>query len=521
MRRFLPAILLFLTPVMALAAVPVVNSGTINYQTNQITLIGSGFEPAKAKPTVTFNGTALTVSTFSNTQVVATLPASLTPGTFDLTVTNSQGNAVDFNMTYGATGPQGPAGPTGSTGAAGPQGPAGPAGATGATGPRGAAGAAGAPGAPGTNGTSFIFLNAYNPYATYTANDVVTYNGASYIATVANGPNPSGPAPDSNPSWSLMAAAGATGPAGVQGPAGAMGPAGPIGPAGPAGATGANGATGPQGPRGATGAAGPAGANGTSFTFLNTYNPYSTYTANDVVTYNGSSYIAIIGNGPNPNGPTPEQSQDWSLLAAAGSPGATGPAGPAGSMGPQGPAGPAGATGAIGAAGPSGPQGSQGPQGATGPEGPEGPAGPQGPQGPAGSGGGGVLSYAFTNPGDNNGIPAFPAPNQPIPVATLTLPNAGTYLVWSEVWVIAQNQTDQSYVEMTSLGCTLTGASIGDQGSGQIMTYGGTVTNHGLAVTSQASATVTLNCSYGGFVNTGVNALAGAAYPVISAIQVK
>ena len=244
MRTTATLFLFVLAPLFALAATPVVNSGTINYSTNQITLTGSGFEPNKTKPTIAFNGGALTVLTFSNTQITATLPTGLTPGTFDLNVTNSQGNSVDFNMTYGATGPQGPAGPTG------PQGVAGPTGTTGPQGARGVTGAPGAPGPAGANGTSFNFLDAYNPYATYAAESVVTYNGSSYIAIVANGPNPTGPTPDQNPSWSLMAAAGATGPAGAVGPAGPQGsmgmtgvmgnpgPAGPAGPAGPQGPTG-------------------------------------------------------------------------------------------------------------------------------------------------------------------------------------------------------------------------------------------------------------------------------------------
>jgi hypothetical protein len=250
MRMTAALFLLILAPLFAVAATPVVNSGTINYSTNQITLTGSGFEPNKTKPTVAFNGSALTVLTFSNTQVTATLPTGLTPGTFDLIVTNSQGNSVVFNMTFGATGPQGPAGPAGPTGPQGPAGLSGATGATGASGPRGLTGAPGAPGPAGTSGTSFIFLDAYNPYATYAADNVVTYNGSSYIAIVPNGPNPSGPTPDQNPSWSLMAAAGAAGPAGAVGPSGpvgeqgltgVMGNPGPAGPAGPAG---------PQGPIG-------------------------------------------------------------------------------------------------------------------------------------------------------------------------------------------------------------------------------------------------------------------------------
>ncbi|HEY6491384.1 MAG TPA: IPT/TIG domain-containing protein [Terracidiphilus sp.] len=247
MRMTAALFLLILAPLFAVAATPVVNSGTINYSTSQIMLTGSGFEPNKTKPTVAFNGSALTVSTFSNTEVTATLPTGLAPGTFDLTVTNSEGNSVNFNMTYGATGAQGPAGP------AGPQGPAGlsgATGATGATGPRGLTGAPGAPGPAGTNGTSFIFLDAYNPYATYAADNVVTYNGSSYIAIVPNGPNPNGPTPDQNPSWSLMAAGGAIGATGPQGPQGAPGPEGITGVMGNPGPAGPVGPTGPQGPTG-------------------------------------------------------------------------------------------------------------------------------------------------------------------------------------------------------------------------------------------------------------------------------
>jgi hypothetical protein len=250
MRPTAALFLLILAPLFAVAATPVVNSGTINYSTNQITLTGSGFQPNKAKPTIAFNGSALTVSTFSNIQVTATLPTGLTPGTFNLTVTNSQGNSVDFNMTYGATGPQGPAGPAGPTGPQGPAGLAGATGATGATGPRGLTGAPGAPGPAGANGTSFIFLDTYNPYATYAAENVVTYNGSSYVAIVANGPNPSGPAPDQNPSWSLMAAAGAIGTTGPQGLQGAPGPEGMTGLMGNPGPAGPGGPAGPQGPTG-------------------------------------------------------------------------------------------------------------------------------------------------------------------------------------------------------------------------------------------------------------------------------
>jgi hypothetical protein len=254
MRRILFAMLLLLTPSFVFAAqTPVVNSGAINYTTNQITLTGSGFLPAKAAPSVLVNNIKATVVSDTATQIVATLPAGLTAGTFIVSVTNSQGNVGTFDVAYGAIGPQGPAGAPGPVGSPGPAGAMGPAG---ATGPRGIAGAPGAPGASGaqgpagTNGTSFTFLNAFDAYATYAADSVVTYNGSSYIAIVPNGPNPTGPTPDQNPSWSPMAMAGSVGPAGpvgTQGPIGAPGLTGMMGNPGPAGP---GGPAGPQGPTG-------------------------------------------------------------------------------------------------------------------------------------------------------------------------------------------------------------------------------------------------------------------------------
>jgi hypothetical protein len=122
---------------------PVVNRGTVNYQTNQVTLNGSGFEPTKVAPTVVLNKTTLSVVSASDTQIVAKLPASVAPGAYGITVKVTGGASTVFDMTYGATGPQGPAGPAG---AKGPQGATGQAGLTGATGPRGPKGPAGAPG---------------------------------------------------------------------------------------------------------------------------------------------------------------------------------------------------------------------------------------------------------------------------------------------------------------------------------------------------------------------------------------
>ena len=52
MRKIVSLIALLLAPLAAVAAssIPVVQSGTINYISNQITLTGSSFQPGKTAP---------------------------------------------------------------------------------------------------------------------------------------------------------------------------------------------------------------------------------------------------------------------------------------------------------------------------------------------------------------------------------------------------------------------------------------------------------------------------------------
>ena len=131
---------------------PAVNNGTINYGKNQVTLNGSGFEPAKAAPVVRLNGAALTVDAFSNAEIVATLPAKTAAGTYTLTVVNSDGGSTVFDLTYGSTGPQGPIGPQGAAGAKGPAGAQGTPGAQGTASPQGSQGVVGSAGPSGPTG---------------------------------------------------------------------------------------------------------------------------------------------------------------------------------------------------------------------------------------------------------------------------------------------------------------------------------------------------------------------------------
>ncbi len=136
-------------------------------------------------------------------------------------------------------GPEGPAGPQGIQGV---QGPAGASGAMGATGPQGN---------PGTNGQGFNFIGPFNAATGNSPYDVVTYNGAAYVANTNVAPN--GATPDVNPAWTLFVPQGATGPTGATGAPGA---------------TGATGATGPTGSTGPQGNAGTNGTNGVGFIFL-------------------------------------------------------------------------------------------------------------------------------------------------------------------------------------------------------------------------------------------------------------
>jgi len=151
MRYFVSLAVLLLTSPFApnapaaTSVTPVVTAITINYSLNpkQITVHGSGFQPSTAPPTVLFNTAKLTLISSTATKIIANLPATVSPGSYRLRVTNSEGQNYDFDLAYGAVGPQGPPGATGPPGPPGPQGP------PGATGPPGPQGPQGPPGPPG------------------------------------------------------------------------------------------------------------------------------------------------------------------------------------------------------------------------------------------------------------------------------------------------------------------------------------------------------------------------------------
>jgi hypothetical protein len=137
-----------------------INSVVVNSSVTQITVSGSGFQSGTAAPNVRFDGTVLTVTSFSDTQFVASLPSGLGSGSYLLEVatSNSFNSTNDFEVTIGTQGAAGPTGPQGPTGPTGPQGPSGPIGATGPQGPAGPQGPPAPTNVPQSIG--FIFGNS-------------------------------------------------------------------------------------------------------------------------------------------------------------------------------------------------------------------------------------------------------------------------------------------------------------------------------------------------------------------------
>jgi hypothetical protein len=146
-------------------------------------------------------------------------PASPGAGWIDLGHVQGPQGVPGVQGNVGPKGDPGATGPAGADGAQGPKGDPGPAGADGAQGPKGDPGPAGADGATGpagAAGTSFVWKGEYAPTG-YAVNDVVSWQGTSYvcIAAVAAGT----PTPDADTaSWKVMAAKGADGAAGPAGP---------------------------------------------------------------------------------------------------------------------------------------------------------------------------------------------------------------------------------------------------------------------------------------------------------------
>lgn len=282
----------------------------------------------------------------------------------------------------------------------------------------------------------------------YDINDVVSYNGNSYIAR--NAVTSATPPPSDTANWQISGGQGpagkqgATGPKGDKGDTGAQGPQGPqgerglqgiqgaTGAQGPTGATGPQGSPGPQGPQGergpqgeqgVQGPQGEKGADGTSFEApkikadteeaLNSAYPPSAFLVGQSAYVGTAAPLTIYA--------CVEESSTFKWTNVGQIQGPPGPQGPQGEQGIQGPEGPKGEQGEQGIQGEQGVQGERGPQGIQGPEGPEGPKGPkgdpgdQGPQGPKGDPGEQGPQGPKGDPGDQGpqGPKGDPGPQGP------------------------------------------------------------------------------------------------------------
>lgn len=180
----------------------------------------------------------------------------------------------------------------------------------------------------GDVGMSYVGTWAAN--TTYEQNEIVSYDGRSWVAKRTN----AGSTPVEGPDWGLLSDRGIQGPQGEQGEKGETGERGPQGVEGPQGVQGDRGPVGndgPQGPRGPEGVV-PRGP----------WNSSVVYDTGDLVIYNNSSYLC---RSDDVSGTSPDlDATNWSLLAGKGD---RGEAGPQGEQGPQGEIGPKGDEGLV------------------------------------------------------------------------------------------------------------------------------------------------------------------------------
>lgn len=236
----------------------------------------------------------------------------------------------------GDTGEQGPAGETGPRGLQGPQGIQGIQGRTGAVGPVGPTGAQGEQGPRGPQGlpgegfkiigtltsTSqlptpteeirssayLIEIDGYNHLFVIVGENTLEWFDAGSIEGI-QGPQ------------GIQGIQGPQGPAGATGAQGETGPQGPQGVQGIQGPKGDTGETGPQGPQG------PAGTNGTDglgFTYRGTWTSGNSYSRNDVVFYEGSTYVCIVTSIASSTTSPDNDTANWGLMAQGGASGGGG-----------------------------------------------------------------------------------------------------------------------------------------------------------------------------------------------------
>lgn len=251
-------------------------------------------------------------------------------------------------------------------------------------------------------GAGFTPRGEWMSAVAYEVDDVVSYNGNSYIAR--NKVTSATPPPSDTANWQISGSQGPAGEQGVKGDKGDPGPQGPQGPQGERGIQGIQGATGAQGPTGATGPQGnpgprgpqgergpqgmqgvqgpqgEKGMDGSSFEApkikadteeeLNSEYPPSTFLVGQSAYVGTTAPLTVYA--------CVEENSTFKWTNVGHIQGPPGPQGPQGEQGVQGPEGPKGEQGEQGIQGIQGEQGERGPQGVQGPEGPQGPQGPSG-----------------------------------------------------------------------------------------------------------------------------------------------
>jgi hypothetical protein len=258
----------------------------------------------------------------------------------------------------GPEGPQGPKGDTGlqglkgDTGDTGLQGLKGDTGDTGLQGLKGDTGLQGLKGDTGDTGLSINWKGDWSNLSSYSVNDAVSYQGVSYIAIIESIDR----LPTNTTYWDKMADKGDTGDTGLEGSKGDKGDTGD---------------TGLQGPKGDT------GDTGLSINWKGDWDSQVSYLVNDSVTYQGSSYIAIVDCLDR----LPTNTTYWGKMTAKGDKGDTGDTG---LQGLKGDTGDTGLQGLKGDKGDTGLQGLKGDKGDTGDTGLQGLKGDTGDTGPAG-----------------------------------------------------------------------------------------------------------------------------------------
>jgi hypothetical protein len=109
-----------------------------------------------------------------------------------------------------------------------------------------------------------------------------------------------------------------------------QGPTGPTGATGAQGPPGATGSTGSQGVQGATGATGSTGPPGPGYTWRGPWALAIQYNVNDVVSYQGSSWVCLV---PNMNESPITGTTNWNVMAQEGATGPIGPSSPSSNVG--------------------------------------------------------------------------------------------------------------------------------------------------------------------------------------------